>query len=323
MGRALWSGTLGDFAHDLLDPLLSPGTIQNLRLFFGTYVSGRGLLPAIRVGSQPYGVLVTSSLPLWTFGPDETADDAAFWNGMLARLRTLRQAWDAVTPGVPVVGQGGDPFATLLSVIGLQASSVEYYSRKAISHDYLANYTRFRGTPQAVATELWEEMQSAVALNLAAIGLNVPVPFRLRSLIFWREHDLSTGPVIDDDPRVPFSEERGIRALRRHPQLPRLVPDRVERRNPATDLQGRDGPGRVPAGDAALSAAAHEFPGRARSGRAHARHASQARRLRATGGRARDRQRRRHEDVLDGRRVRMSMRRRSAPRPLAFPWPII
>jgi len=213
MNRSLWSGTLGDFAHDLLEPLLSATTIQKLRRFFGTYVSGRGLLPALRVGSQPYGVLVTSSLSLWTFRQDETGDDGAFWDGVLARLRTLRDTWNALVAGVPFVGNGGDPFATLLSVIGLQASSVEYYSRKAISHDYLANYTRFRGTPQAFATELWEEMQSAVALNLGAIGLNAFLPFRLRSLIFWREHDLLTGPVIDDDPRVPYSEDRGIRTF--------------------------------------------------------------------------------------------------------------
>ena len=30
-------------------------------------------------------------------------------------------------------------------------------------------------------------------------------------VIFWREHDQLTGPLIDDDPRVPFSERRGIR----------------------------------------------------------------------------------------------------------------
>jgi hypothetical protein len=211
MNRALWSGTIGDFAHDLLEPLISPATIQKLRLFFGTYVSGRGLLPAVRVGSQPYGIVVTSALGLWTFRADETGDDGAFWDAVLARLRTLRETWTSLVPRVAFVGDGADPFATLLNVMGLQASSVEYYARKAISHDYLANYTRFRGTPQAVATELWEEMQSAVAPHLAAIGLNAFVPFRLRQLIFWREHDQLTGPLIDDDPRVPFSEQRGIR----------------------------------------------------------------------------------------------------------------
>lgn len=211
MNRALWSGTLGAFAHDMLSPLFSNATIEKVQRFFGAYVSGRGLLPAVRVGSQPYGVLATSALSLWNWTEDEVGDEATFWNGVLVRLQILRNAWNALVPHAAFVGDAGDPFETLLKVVGLQASSVEYYSRKAISNDYLANYARFRGTPQAYATELWEQMRSAAAPNLSAIGLDPAVAFPLRSLIFWREHDLLNGPLIDDDPRVPFSETRGIR----------------------------------------------------------------------------------------------------------------
>jgi hypothetical protein len=211
MNRALWSGTLGDFAHDLLSPLLSAATVSKLRLFFGAYVAGRGALPAVRVGSQPYGVLVTSALSRWSWRQDETGEDVAFWNGLLAQLQRLRGAWNALVPRVAFVGDGGDPFATLLSVIGLQASSVEYYARKAISRDYLANYTRLRGSPQAVATDLWEQAQSAITPDLVSVGLDTSAPYRLRELIFWREHDQLPGPVIDDDPRVPFAEDRTIR----------------------------------------------------------------------------------------------------------------
>jgi hypothetical protein len=213
MNRALFSGTLGDFAHDMLDPVMSAATIERLRRFVGAYVAGRGLLPAVRIGSEPYGVLATSALSLWTWREDETGQETSFWNGLLVHLRTLAELWDRLAQGVSHVGGSGDPFATLLSVIGLQASSVEYYARKAIASDYLANYTRFRGTPQAFATKVWEDLQAAVGGNLSAIGLDPSLPFRLRSLVFWREHDLLNGSVIDDDPRVPFSETRGIRAF--------------------------------------------------------------------------------------------------------------
>jgi hypothetical protein len=211
MNRALWSGTLGDFAHELLEPLVAAPTVEKVRRFFGTYVTGRGLLPALRVGNQPYGVLTTSALALFAFSEEETGGDAAFFGGLLARLRELRSGWNALVPRVAFVGDGGDSFSTLLDVLGQQASSVEYYSRKAVSTDYLANYTRFRGTSQAFATELWEAAAAAIAPNLAAAGLDPSVPSRLRSLVFWREHDLLNGPLVDDDPRVPFAEDRGVR----------------------------------------------------------------------------------------------------------------
>jgi hypothetical protein len=213
MNCALWSGTLGDFAYDMLAPLMSATTIERVRRFFGAYVAGRGLLPAIRIGKEPYGVLATSSLALWTWRQDETGDETDFWNALLARLRSLAATWGQLANGVSYIGRAGDPFAMLLSVIGLQASSVEYYARKAISRDYLANYTRFRGTPQAYATGLWEQMQAAVAGNLRAAGLDPAVAFKLATLVFWREHDVLAGPVIDADPRVPFSERDGIRAF--------------------------------------------------------------------------------------------------------------
>jgi len=210
MNRALWSATLGDFTAEMLVPVMGQATIAQLRRFVGAYVAGRGLVSALRVGTQPYGVLVASALALWEWTPAETGDEAGFWSALLARLRTLDGVWRGLVSAVSYVGKAGDPFPHLLAVIGLQASSVEFYARKAIARDYLNNYTRFRGTPQAYATALWEEMGSAVAANLSVIGIDPAAGMRLRELVFWREHDLLTGPLIDDDPRVPFSETRGL-----------------------------------------------------------------------------------------------------------------
>ncbi|HEY3210693.1 MAG TPA: hypothetical protein VGL18_13055 [Actinomycetota bacterium] len=211
MNRALWSATVGNYLREMLVPVMGDTTIERLRRFFGAYVTGRGLLPALRVGSQPYGVLATSALSLWEWSQEETGDESAFWSALLTRLRSLESVWRDLAAQVSYVGKPGDPFQHLLSIVGLQAASVEFYARKAISRDYLANYTRFRGTPQAYATDMWEQMQAAVSTNLQAIGLDPDLPFRLRDLVFWREHDLLSGPVIDDDPRVPFSETDSIR----------------------------------------------------------------------------------------------------------------
>jgi hypothetical protein len=221
MNRALWAATVGSFLGEMFEPnfgsemtgpLIDKDTAAKLRRFFSTYVTGRGTLPAVRIGEQPYGVLATSSLPLWTWDKREVGRDATFWEALLDRLRRMERTWRDLAGGVSYVGKAGNAFEHLLSIVGLQASSVEFYSRKAISRSYLANYTRFRGTSKAYATDVWEQMKSAIDDNLSAIGLPA-TNYKLRDLIFWRSHDLLPWPVIDDDPRVPFSETAQLRTF--------------------------------------------------------------------------------------------------------------
>ena len=213
MNRALWSATLGDFAADMLAPGMSAGTITLLRDYFTVYVTGRGLLPALRVGSEPYGVITTSALSLWTWRSDEIGSEAAFWNGLLARMRAMADTWNALASHVPRIGTPGDPFATLLAVIGLQASSVEFYARKATAGDYMVDYARFRGAPAAFLTALAGRTQQAIAQALRAAGVDPVGAAKLATLVFWREHDRLTGPVIDGDPQIAFSETQGIRTF--------------------------------------------------------------------------------------------------------------
>ncbi len=211
MNRALWAATMGGYLRDMIKPLIHDATIRSLQRFFTRFVLGRGLLPAVRVGSQPYGILATSSLSRWRWSPEEAAGDGSFWTDLLSRLVTLETVWRRVLGNAPYVGKPGDPFEVLLSVIGLQASSVEFFARKAVSDEYLWNYIRFKGTPRAYATEAWEELQREKSENLARLGLLSPMPFRAKELTFWREHDPLTGPVVDGDPAVPLSEEKRIR----------------------------------------------------------------------------------------------------------------
>jgi hypothetical protein len=54
-----------------------PGTISccgasagaDLHRFFAAWVSGRGHYPALRVGRQPYGIMVTNALKSWASAP--------------------------------------------------------------------------------------------------------------------------------------------------------------------------------------------------------------------------------------------------------------
>lgn len=57
MNTALWPATLGSFMEQSMEPVFQDSTINSTREFLNQYVLGRGAIPAIRVGNQPYGIL--------------------------------------------------------------------------------------------------------------------------------------------------------------------------------------------------------------------------------------------------------------------------
>ena len=79
MNLALWPGTIGYMMRTMLAPVFADADVDATRSFFGRYVSGRGPIPAVRVGSQPYGILpVTSFGAVNWFNPDRLSHAAVF-----------------------------------------------------------------------------------------------------------------------------------------------------------------------------------------------------------------------------------------------------
>ena len=67
MQTAMWPATLGYWMNTLFTSsdgktsIFTDETIDQTRAFFTQFVSGRGPLPAIRIGGQPYGILPTTA----------------------------------------------------------------------------------------------------------------------------------------------------------------------------------------------------------------------------------------------------------------------
>ena len=53
MNLALWPATLGYFMDRMMAPVFEDTTIEQTRAFFTRFVSGRGPIPALHVGSNP------------------------------------------------------------------------------------------------------------------------------------------------------------------------------------------------------------------------------------------------------------------------------
>ncbi|HSL69313.1 MAG TPA: hypothetical protein VK864_03685, partial [Longimicrobiales bacterium] len=145
MNTALYPATLGYYFETLLAPVLDRATRERLREFHIAYVTGRGPLPAIRVGNQPYGILLTSDFDHWQWSKDELGRTPAFLNGLQATLKHYHTLWLSLLARIPHLGTPApaDPSSALLEVLGLQASSVSFQQRTAYSTDYLLNHDGF------------------------------------------------------------------------------------------------------------------------------------------------------------------------------------
>src|SRR5688500_10182965 len=100
--------------EQMLEPVFSEETVLDTRAFFNRFVIGRGTLPSIRIGRQPYGILpatVWSRMEWWTHpsyartARSQGLPTAAF----LARLFSLTQSagtvWQGLAAGVSHVGK--------------------------------------------------------------------------------------------------------------------------------------------------------------------------------------------------------------------------
>ncbi|WP_062302663.1 hypothetical protein [Demequina subtropica] len=164
--RVLYPGTVGHALEELLPGLVSRDARDRLRAYALGNVAGRGLLPAIRVDDQPYGMLPAVALSLFEADPRDAGLGAAaaaerarqqrFDDGLVALLRRMHEDWSAIRVGAdggpavkhahsPEIGTPGfDAQQHFLSMLGLEASSVGASYRFALN---VADRGGVRGAP--------------------------------------------------------------------------------------------------------------------------------------------------------------------------------
>ncbi|MBX3082873.1 MAG: hypothetical protein KF716_14635 [Anaerolineae bacterium] len=217
MNGALWNATLGYYLDEMLD--LDDSTIAPIQQFFTDYVTGRGLVPAIRVGSNPYGLLVTSDFRNWQWSEKQDGEALAALNQGYSFLHRLDAIWRRLIPQVARIGADGDPFDNLLNTLGLQATSAEFYRRHAVGREYLWNYEAFN--PGTFQGQTMMQLLDARARNLLAdFGFNPAQLPTIYHLSFMQRHDLIPDPLVDDLPaeeREKLSETKRLRSIYRVP----------------------------------------------------------------------------------------------------------
>jgi len=209
MNTALWPATWGYQLGTMLNPMFGTDAIDATRTFFTRYVSGRGPVPAFRVGKQPYGVLVTTAFS--RMGWADTDPVAPHRRKLHSVLSVLAGDWNDQAADVPHLGADGDPHATLLGILGLHPTSAEFYQRYAQSVEDYFNRQNLSGDGGSVldaVTQLGQPQNVRALLNRLGFPENGPEPDAVNRLFTGRQHALK-GPLIDDR---PLSEDTAIRA---------------------------------------------------------------------------------------------------------------
>jgi hypothetical protein len=214
--QLLWPATLGYWMDKLMTPVFSDDTVASTRWFFTNHVGGRGALPAIRIGGQPYGVLPTTAFSRITWLTEGHPGNAlpipgnqrSFLAQLYALLRKLDSDWTAMSQGASWVGKAGDPHQILLDIIGLHPASVEFYSRYAETVSELWNLTNLADFGSSFAQALAATMQRLGASQLLAqLGYGGTPPDILQQLFAT---DAALVPTVIDD--RPLSESDAVRA---------------------------------------------------------------------------------------------------------------
>lgn len=156
---ALYPGTIGHALEELLPGLLTADARNRVRSFVTEHVSARGVAPAFRVADQPYGVLPTTSLSLFTphAGDAGAGGDAAeqarqlrFDTVLLEVLLQMHADFSALRRFVRhahsehIGASGYDAKAQFLAMLGLKATSAEAAYRFAVN---VADRGGVRGRP--------------------------------------------------------------------------------------------------------------------------------------------------------------------------------
>jgi hypothetical protein len=224
MNTALWPATWGYHLQTMLNPIFGTAAVDATRSFFTRYVSGRGPLPAVQVGRQPYGLLVTTAFSRMAWADDDAA--AAHRRRLHTVLQAMAGDWQQLAAGVPRLGTdlgtdlgmegtagtaGADPHQLLLDLLAAHPTSVEFYQRYGQSAEDYFNRLNLGGLGTEVLDALAAlNVQGRVRTLLTHLGYDPqrPDPDAATRLFTRRQHALR-GPLVDD---LPLSESRPVRA---------------------------------------------------------------------------------------------------------------
>lgn len=219
MNRALFPATAGYYFDTLLDRYVPDKYIPLLRNFFENHVTGAGPLPAIRIGDQPYGMLVTSDFTKWQTTVTDP-DLLTMHNQIHQVLQFFSTEWELQSKQLPYVGREFDITGRQLSaeeifldVVGLEASSVKFERKTGFLNDLpqiksaSTDLTAFKNEAANNERLVQGQMSAFGAVPRAEIS------YQLFDSILYNPNFKVSIPEKNLIDGLPFSEERKLQFI--------------------------------------------------------------------------------------------------------------
>ena len=127
MHLALTPATIEYFMRQTMSPMFDGAPPVRIESLFHSYVRPRGPYPALRLGSQPYGILPATSAANW-----RTAQGKI--DGFMQGLQKLSANWLAAAAKAPRVGASGDTGSDVIAVLSQSPVSRRWMGRRTESH---------------------------------------------------------------------------------------------------------------------------------------------------------------------------------------------
>ncbi|WP_151772462.1 hypothetical protein [Streptomyces abyssomicinicus] len=147
MATALWEATWGYYLSQFGEGHLTDAQIRGTREHVRRFLRPGGPLPALRVGSQPYGLLPVLPLNRWTDLEGDSLGTPPLPAAVPAFLRTLRdRVWapSAADPAaVPRITRGAAGRHTVAEILGMAPTARRLHARSALGTDYVTALWRF------------------------------------------------------------------------------------------------------------------------------------------------------------------------------------
>jgi hypothetical protein len=213
MNRALFCGTLGYYLKQILHPAIPDADIERTRTHFNQFVLGRGRIPAIRVEDQPYGILPVTAYSRWK--EDRTDAQANYrkglYNNILVQMDGIWTGLVDLVKHAEINNPDLDPKELFMEVLGLHASSVEFYQRFSGGPFFMWNLYNFhsRLNSQQVQ-EVPYEGGTDYAMAFSNWNFSWLAAPRIFGFGYLGEQRYLNGPVIDS---LPLSEQRVVEKI--------------------------------------------------------------------------------------------------------------
>ncbi|WP_433380547.1 hypothetical protein [Streptosporangium sp. CA-115845] len=208
MNTLLWPATFGHWMRAMMGEVFGEGDTDDLGEFFVGHVLGGGVVPAMRIGAQPYGILPATAFSRLEW-PGHDADVNKVAGPLYNVLDTIRQDWTPLVERVARIGgPSDDAHQTLLDVLALHPGSVEWSQRYAESLTTLLNRLNLRGLAGWIQQIKSAAERAAAQELLAHHGYGGTGAPPILDLVFSSRQNLLTGGVVDG---LPPSETAPLR----------------------------------------------------------------------------------------------------------------